>query len=51
MLAAHRAGLTEVILPQRNGPDLEDVPGKVREAITFHLADTVDDVLAHALAS
>ena len=50
VLAAHRAGLTEVILPQRNGPDLEDVPERVREAITFHLADTVDDVLTHALA-
>ena len=50
VLAAHRAGLTEVILPQRNGPDLEDVPERVREAITFHLADDVGDVLAHALA-
>ena len=50
VLAAHRAGLTEVILPQRNGPDLEDVPERVREAMTFHLADDVADVLAHALA-
>ena len=29
VLAAHRAGLTEVILPKRNGPDLEDVPERV----------------------
>ena len=50
VLAAHRAGLTEVILPKRNGADLEDVPERVREAMTFHLADTVDDVLAAALA-
>ena len=39
VLAAHRAGLTEVILPKRNGPDLEDVPERVREEMTFHLAD------------
>ena len=50
VLAAHRAGLTEVILPKRNGPDLEDVPEKVREAMTFHLADTYADVLAAAFA-
>ena len=51
VLAAHRAGLTEVILPKRNGPDLEDVPEKVREAMTFHLADTYADVLAAAFAN
>ena len=49
VLAAHRAGLTEVVLPERNGPDLEDVPEEVREEMTFHLADTVADVLAPAL--
>ena len=51
VLAAHRAGLTEVVLPKRNGPDLEDVPERVREAMTFHLADTYGDVLAAAFAS
>jgi len=51
VLAAHRAGLTEVVLPKRNGLDLEDVPEAVREEMTFHLADTVDDVLAHALVT
>src|SRR3954470_20439420 len=51
VLAAHRAGLTEVILPKRNGPDLEDVPENVREAMTFHLADTYADVLGAAFAS
>jgi ATP-dependent Lon protease len=48
VLAAHRAGLTEVILPKRNGPDLEDVPEKVRKVMTFHLADTYADVQAAA---
>ncbi len=51
VLAAHRAGLTEVILPKRNGPDLDDLPDKVREALTFHLADTYADVLAAAFAN
>ena len=49
VLAAHRAGLKEVILPKRNEGDLEDVPEQVREEMTFHIAETVDDVLAHAL--
>jgi len=51
VLAAHRAGLTEVILPERNGPDLEDVPEEVRVAMTFHLAGTIADVLRPALGS
>ena len=49
VLAAHRAGLTEVVLPLRNGPDLEDVPASVREAMTFHLAETIGEVLSAAL--
>jgi ATP-dependent Lon protease len=51
VLAAHRAGLTEVVLPERNGPDLEDVPDEVREQMTFHLAASVSDVLKAALAN
>jgi ATP-dependent Lon protease len=51
VLAAHRAGLTEVVLPERNGPDLEDVPEEVRQQMTFHLAGTVGDVLKAALAN
>jgi ATP-dependent Lon protease len=51
VLAAHRAGLTEVILPRRNGADLDDVPERVRGAMVFHLADTVDEVLGIALAA
>jgi ATP-dependent Lon protease len=49
VLAAHRAGLREVILPRRNEGDLDDVPEQVREDITFHLVETVDEVLALAL--
>jgi len=49
VLAAHRAGLREVVLPVRNGPDLEDVPEAVREEMTFHLATNVGEVLAAAL--
>jgi ATP-dependent Lon protease len=49
VLAAHRAGLSEVVLPVRNGPDLEDVPEDVRAQMTFHLATTVADVLEPAL--
>jgi ATP-dependent Lon protease len=49
VLAAHRAGLKEVILPKRNEGDLEDVPEQVREEMTFHVAETIDEVLALAL--
>jgi len=49
VLAAHRAGLKEVILPARNGPDLDDVPEAVRDEVTFHLVDDVSQVLQLAL--
>jgi ATP-dependent Lon protease len=51
VLAAHRAGLSEVVLPARNQSDLDDVPATVRDAMTFHFATDVGDVLRHALAS
>jgi ATP-dependent Lon protease len=51
VLAAQRAGLTTVVLPARNGPDLEDVPEPVRDEMTFHLADDVTQVLDWALES
>ncbi|HJQ72097.1 MAG TPA: endopeptidase La [Actinomycetota bacterium] len=51
VLAAHRAGLKEVILPARNEGDLDDVPEQVREEMRFHLAEAVDDVLAIGLGS
>ena len=49
VLAAHAAGLTDVIIPERNRGDLEDVPDDVREAITFHPVLGVDEVLELAL--
>jgi ATP-dependent Lon protease len=49
VLAAQRAGLDTVILPKRNGPDLDDVPEAVRDVMTFHLVDDVRDVFALAL--
>jgi ATP-dependent Lon protease len=50
VLAAHRAGLTEVILPARNGPDLDDLPDAVRDEMTVHLVSDVGEVLQLALA-
>ncbi|GAB2821231.1 endopeptidase La [Lentzea nigeriaca] len=50
LLAAHRAGITTVLLPQRNEPDLEDVPESVREQLTVHLVSDVSEVLEHALS-
>ncbi|HWI74663.1 MAG TPA: S16 family serine protease, partial [Baekduia sp.] len=49
VLAAHAAGLTDVILPERNRGDLDDVPEDVREAMTFHPVMTVAEVLEQAL--
>ncbi len=49
VLAAHRAGLKEVILPARNEGDLDDVPEQVREEMTFHLAEDAADVLTIGL--
>jgi ATP-dependent Lon protease len=49
VLAAHAAGLTDVILPERNAPDLEEVPVEVRERMRFHPVASIDEVLAIAL--
>jgi len=49
VLAAHAAGLTEVIVPERNQHDLEDVPSEVRERMHFHVVASVDEALAVAL--
>ncbi|MCC7206631.1 MAG: endopeptidase La [Anaerolineae bacterium] len=49
VLAAHRMGIDTVILPRRNAPDLDDVPDDVRKAMTFILAEKVDDVWQAAL--
>ncbi|MDQ2630736.1 MAG: endopeptidase La, partial [Actinomycetota bacterium] len=49
VLAAHAAGLTEVILPERNRGDLDEVPEEVREQMTFHPVMSIDEVLQLAL--
>ncbi len=49
VLAAHRAGLTDVILPARNAGDVDDVPETVREVMRFHPVHTVEEALAVAL--
>jgi ATP-dependent Lon protease len=49
VLAAHAAGLTDVVIPERNRADLEDVPGDVREELTFHPVMTLGEVLSVAL--
>ncbi len=48
-LAAHAAGLTDVILPERNRGDLDDIPEEVRNQMTFHPVMTVQEVLDRAL--
>ncbi len=49
VLAAHAAGLTDVILPERNRGDLDDIPEEVREQMTFHPVMTAREVLSRAL--
>jgi ATP-dependent Lon protease len=45
ILAAHRTGMTNVILPKDNEKDLQDIPANVRKAITFHPSGTIDEVI------
>ncbi|MEA2431110.1 MAG: ATP-dependent Lon protease, partial [Thermoleophilaceae bacterium] len=49
VLAAHAAGITDVILPERNRGDLDDVPEHVREEMTFHPVMTIGEVIELAL--
>jgi ATP-dependent Lon protease len=49
VLAAHQRGLTRVLLPKGNGPDLEDVPAEVRDVMDIILVDSMEDALVHAL--
>jgi ATP-dependent Lon protease len=51
LLAAHRAGVFEVILPKDNEKDLAEVPENLRNAMKMHLAETMDQVLSVALES
>jgi ATP-dependent Lon protease len=48
-LAAHAAGLTDVILPERNRGDLDEIPEEVREQMSFHPVMSIDEVLELAL--
>jgi ATP-dependent Lon protease len=49
VLAAHAAGLTDVVIPERNRADLDDVPEHVRDELTFHPVMSLDEVLDTAL--
>lgn len=49
VLAAHRAGIRQVILPVENRKDLEDIPPEVQNELEFHFVETMDEVLAMAL--
>jgi ATP-dependent Lon protease len=50
VLGAHRAGITDIILPKINALDLEDVPAEVQSTLRFHFVETLDDVLRVALS-
>jgi ATP-dependent Lon protease len=49
VMAAHRVGIREVILPFRNEPDIDDIPEHIRNEMDIHLAKTVDQVIGWAL--
>jgi ATP-dependent Lon protease len=49
LLAAHQAGITTVLIPKRNEPDLDDVPAEVLEKLTVHPMTDVREVLRLAL--
>jgi len=51
VLGAARAGITEIILPKENEPELEDLPEEVRKTLSFHPVETLEEVLALALRS
>ncbi len=51
ILAAHRAGLTRIILPRANEKDLLEIPEEVRHNLTFILTDSLDEVLAHSFVT
>ena len=49
VLAVHRVGIREVILPRRNERDIEDIPEELRKQLRFVLVDDAEEVLHHAL--
>jgi ATP-dependent Lon protease len=51
VLAAHRAGVTTIVLPKDNEKDLADIPKNVLDTMNIHLVETMDEVLREALAA
>jgi ATP-dependent Lon protease len=49
VLAAYRGGINEIILPKENEKDIEEIPNEVREAMEYHLVESMDEVLRLAL--
>ncbi len=49
LLAAHRAGITDIVLPKENEKDLEEIPGNIRKKLNIHLVEHMDEVLRIAL--
>jgi ATP-dependent Lon protease len=49
VLAAHRAGVRRIIVPERNRNDLEDIPDNVRQELGFTFVNEAAEVLAVAL--
>jgi ATP-dependent Lon protease len=50
VLGAHRAGISEIILPKQNEADLDDIPEDVRKALVFHCVSSLDEAFALTLA-
>jgi ATP-dependent Lon protease len=51
VLAARRAGVKSVVLPEKNSTDLEEIDATLRKELRFHFVSTIDDVLRHVFAS
>ena len=51
VLAARRAGITTVLIPRHNEKDLVELPAEVKADMTFHLVDTLDDVVPHLFST
>jgi ATP-dependent Lon protease len=49
VLAAHAAGITDIVIPERNRADLEEIPENVKEDVSFHPVMSIGEVLGLAL--
>ncbi len=49
LLAAHRSGINTVILPKNNEVDLDDIPEEIKQEMTYHLVENIEEVLKYAL--